>query len=310
MNTLLLIKKKNITSISNRKNNFCLISLNMNTEVFFNSLILKAIKMKSTDLHLTFKQGECQCELRTIKGLISLKTIDLNRNLLEYIKYKAKLDLLKSYKPQTGYFKVLIGEKSIQLRVAHIKNNSMETIVIRIMNPPRYLVIESLFMENDLVLIQNELNKSSGLILISGSTGSGKTTTLYTLLNSYKDKKIYTIEDPIESYHSNLIQLQVNERQDLSFETAIKQILRHDPNIIVIGEIRDEREAKAAIRSALTGHLVFSTIHSNSASKTLDRLHNLGLNHDELISVINLIIHQELRTDGKIRKMTYELYKP
>lgn len=256
--------------------NFCLITLIMNTEVFLNTLILKAIKLKSTDLHITFKQGEGQCELRSIKGLVHLKHMHFDKNLLEYIKYKAKLDLLKSYKPQTGYFKIMIGDKSIQLRIAHIKNNMMETIVIRIMNPPNYLDLESLFRQQDHVFIEKELNKSSGLILISGSTGSGKTTTLYTLLNFYKDKKIYTIEDPIESYHSNLIQLQVNERQDLSFESAIKQILRHDPNIIVIGEIRDEREAKAAIRCALTGHLVFSTIHSNSAKKTLDRLQNLN----------------------------------
>ena len=290
--------------------NFCLITLIMNTEVFFNALILKAIKLKSTDIHITFKQGKGQCELRSIKGLVNLKHMQFDKNLLEYIKYKAKLDLLQSYKPQTGYFKIMIGDKSIQLRIAHIKNNMMETIVIRIMNPPNYLDIESLFRQQDQVFIEKELNKSSGLILISGSTGSGKTTTLYTLLNSYKDKKIYTIEDPIESYHSNLIQLQVNERQDLSFESAIKQILRHDPNIIVIGEIRDEREAKAAIRCALTGHLVFSTIHSNSAKKTLDRLRNLGLNYEELLSVINLVIHQELQTDGKTRKMTYELYQP
>lgn len=282
----------------------------MNTEVFFINLILKAIKLKSTDLHLTFRSGEGQCELRSIKGLVNLKHMHFDKSLLEYIKYKAKLDLLRSYKPQTGYFSIMVGDKSIQLRVAHIKNNSMETIVIRIMNPPHYLDLESLFSPQDQILIKHELSKSSGLILISGSTGSGKTTTLYTLLNSYKEEKIYTIEDPIESYHANLIQLQVNERQDLSFDSAIKQILRHDPNIIVIGEIRDEREAKAAIRCALTGHLVFSTIHSNSAKKTLDRLCNLGIHQKELMSVINLIIHQELLSDGRIRKMTYELFQP
>lgn len=281
----------------------------MSTEVLFHSLLLKAIKAKSTDLHLTFKDGLGQCEFRTINGLIKVRNISLDRSLLDYIKYQSKLDILKSYKPQTGYFKVMIGNLGVQLRVAHIKNNYTESIVIRIMNPPLYLSLENLFSPQDLILIQDELKRSAGLILISGTTGSGKTTTLYTILNALRELKIYTIEDPIESYHSNLVQLQVNERQDLTFETALKQVLRHDPNLIVIGEIRDEIEAKAAIRCALTGHLVISTIHSNSAIKTINRLENLGLPKQEILSVLNLVIHQALVSDGKNRKMTYELHK-
>jgi type II secretory ATPase GspE/PulE/Tfp pilus assembly ATPase PilB-like protein len=177
------------------------------------------------------------------------------------------------------------------------------------MNPPSSLSLESLFLPEDLSLIKTELERSAGLILISGTTGSGKTTTLYTILNALSELKIYTIEDPIESYYSHLVQLQVNERQDLTFETALKQVLRHDPNLIVIGEIRDEIEAKAALRCALTGHLVISTIHSNSAIKTIDRLENLGLPRREILSVLNLVIHQTLNSNGKSRSMSYELYK-
>lgn len=279
----------------------------MNPDAFFNALLLKALKLHSTDLHLTFKEGSGTCELRTLKGLIQLKNTPLDKALLEYLKYSAKLDLLKSYKPQTGYFQVKVGNQLIQLRVAHIKNNALESLVIRIMNPPDYLKLSNLFSSEDLILISNQLNKSSGLILISGSTGSGKTTTLYTILKSYRHQKIYTIEDPIEVIHESMIQLQVNERLDLSFDSALKQVLRHDPNIIVIGEIRDEKEAKAALRCALTGHLVFSTIHSNSAEMTVDRLQNLGLSKHEIDSVLILVIHQNLQTTGKIRKMHYEL---
>jgi len=281
----------------------------MSTEVFFNSLILKAIKLKSTDLHITYKEGHGSCELRTIHGLVKIKNTIIDRNIIDYIKYHSKLDLLKTYKPQTGYFKVHLGQQSIQLRVAYIKNNFTENIVIRIMNPPNTLSIETLFLPQDLLLIKAELKRSAGLILISGTTGSGKTTTLYTMLNALSELKIYTIEDPIESYFPHLIQLQVNERQDLSFDSALKQVLRHDPNIIVIGEIRDEGEAKAALRCALTGHLVISTIHSNSAMKTIDRLINLGLAKDEILSVLNLVIHQSLNSNGKSRSMDYELYK-
>ncbi|NTW95064.1 MAG: Flp pilus assembly complex ATPase component TadA [Erysipelotrichaceae bacterium] len=281
----------------------------MSTEVLFHSLILKALKLKSTDLHLTFREGQGFCEFRTLHGLVKVKNINLDRNLLEYIKYHSKLDLLKSYRPQTGYFKVDLGQQIIQLRVAHIKNNFTESIVIRIMNPPRYISLDTLFKADDLSLIKAELKRSAGLILISGTTGSGKTTTLYTILNALSELKIYTIEDPIEAYHSQLIQLQVNERQDLNFETALKQVLRHDPNLIVIGEIRDEIEAKAALRCALTGHLVLSTIHSNSASKTIDRLENLGVPRNEILSVLNLVIYQKLESDGKSRIMSYELYQ-
>jgi len=282
----------------------------MNVEIFFHSLILKALKNKSTDLHLTFREGQGQCEFRTLTGLIHLKHLPLDKQLLDYIKYKAKLDLLQSYKPQTGYCKIEIGIQIIQLRIAHIKNNLVENIVIRIMNPPNYLNLEILFKPQDLLLIQNEMKKSSGLILISGSTGSGKTTTLYTMLNALSESKIYTIEDPIESYYPNLIQLQINDRQDLTFNSALKQVLRHDPNIIVIGEIRDETEAKAALRCALTGHLVLSTIHSNSAVKTIDRLINLGLTKNEIIGTLNLVIHQQLEVRERKREMMYELYQP
>jgi competence protein ComGA len=279
----------------------------MNPDVFFNSLILKAIKLKSTDLHLTFRDGIGSCELRTLKGLIKLKQEPMDRQILEYIKYQAKLDLLKTYKPQTGYCKLMLGNQMIQLRIAYIKNNHMESLVIRIMNPPDYLKLSTLFKRNDLDLMRPVLNRHHGLILITGSTGSGKTTTLYTILNDYSNQKIYTIEDPIETYHENLVQLQVNERQDLSFDSALKQVLRHDPNIIVIGEIRDENEAKAALRCALTGHLVFSTLHANSAAQTLDRLENLGLAKSEISAVLLLIIHQKLETKGNRREMTYEL---
>jgi len=279
----------------------------MKPDVFFNNLILKALKHKSTDLHLTFREGETTCELRTIHGLVTLKGVQMDKTCLEYIKYLAKLDLLKIYKPQTGYCKIQIGNSLIQLRIAHIKNNLVESVVIRIMNPPTYLKPSTLFRPEDLERINQELQRSSGLILISGTTGSGKTTTLYTLLSAYRANKIYTIEDPIEAYHSGLVQLQVNEKQDLSFDSALKQVLRHDPNIIVIGEIRDEKEAKAALRCALTGHLVFSTIHSNSAQMTLDRLENLGLSGSEIRSVLNLVIHQRLETNGAFRIMRYEL---
>lgn len=279
----------------------------MNPDVFFNQLVLKAIKHKSTDIHLTIHEGEGRIELRTLQGLVTLKNAFPDKALIEYVKYAAKLDLLKSYRPQTGYCKVKLGTSVIQLRVAHIKNNLVESLVIRIMNPPPYLSLETLFGENDLPRIRSVIQKTSGLILISGSTGCGKTTTLYTILNSFNHQKIYTIEDPIESYHASLVQLQVNERQDLSFDTALKQVLRHDPNIIVIGEIRDEKEARAALRCALTGHLVFSTIHANSAQKTIDRLINLGLSEHELRSVLLLIIHQTLDSGEKGRTMRYEL---
>ncbi len=279
----------------------------MTPETFFIQLITTAVHKKASDVHFRFEQGRGSIELRTHKGLLRLKQV-AEPALLEYIKYRAQLDLLTSYAPQTGQLSVQIGHQFIHLRVAYLHSLTMDHVVIRILNPSHPLTLENLFEPHDRIRIMDQLQKSSGLVLISGATGSGKTTTLYTLLNQLASRKIVTIEDPIETHFAPITQLQINPRQGLTFDSAIKQVLRHDPDIIVIGEIRDEIEARAALRSALTGHLVLSTIHARSAKLTIDRLTNMGLSADEINQVLNLIIYQALLDLPQGRQLHYELY--
>jgi len=146
--------------------------------------------------------------------------------------------------------------------------------------------------------------------LISGSTGSGKTTTLYQCLYWLLPQKIVTIEDPIERRIEGLVQFQINHQKKFGFEEAIKQVLRHDPNIIVIGEIRDEKEAKAVLRIALSGHLVISTIHANSMRKTITRMKNFGVDPTELDEALVGVVYQTMGVDedGK-RKVRFDLFE-
>jgi competence protein ComGA len=279
----------------------------MTPETFFIRWMTLAIQRKATDLHLRFEEGRGTLELRTPKGMIKLKET-ADQSLLEYLKFRADLDLFLGFVPQTGHTSLMIGQQRIHLRIAYLHTLTYDHLVIRILNPPRYLKPHDLFLQTDAIKIQECLHTRSGLIMIAGATGSGKTTTLYTLLNQVQSRKIVTIEDPIEVHYPFLTQIQINPRQNLTFESAIKQVLRHDPDIIVIGEIRDEIEAKAALRSALTGHLVLSTIHARSAEQTIDRLTNLGLDRQEILNNLVLIIHQELIDVSHGKKVHYVLY--
>ena len=138
------------------------------------------------------------------------------------------------------------------------------------------------------------LKEDNGLVLFSGATGSGKTTTLYSLLKSVDGSIIYTIEDPIEVVNDKFVQLQINERIGFDYEAGIKQIMRHDPDIIMVGEIRDDKAAKMALRAANTGHLVLSTIHASSVASTIDRMVDLGVSEEYLYEMLICLVHQKM----------------
>lgn len=201
-----------------------------------------------------------------------------------------------------------IFNRDIYLRIAHFKNYLIETMVLRILNPQQRLSFESLFNTSEQMIIQEMIARNSGLILFAGSTGSGKSTSLFTLIHHLREQKIYAIEDPVEFYYPNLVQLEINPSINFDFEAAIKQVLRHDPNVIIIGEIRDEKEAKAAIRCAYSGHLVLSTIHANDAYSVVGRLENFNINKQEIKQVLNGIIYQKLLHDDQ-KKMRFAAYE-
>lgn len=282
----------------------------MDNEKIFKKLILSAINLNTTDIHLQLSNREQRCEFRTLNGLVEMRTFKFDHSFFEYIKYIANLDLLTDLKPQSGRIKIKINQVECFIRCAYFKNYLIETIVLRILNPKNLLTLKTLFNE-DSDYIEQKLDLPSGLILFSGSTGSGKTTSLFTCLKELKHKKIYSIEDPVEYFYDHLVQLEVNSNQSFNFKEAIKQVLRHDPNIIVIGEIRDEIEAKSAIRCALSGHLVLSTIHSNSAEMTIKRLIDMEIDLSTLKDVIKLIVYQELNVNEEknARKAKFEFFE-
>lgn len=282
----------------------------MDNEKIFKKLILNAINLNTTDIHLQLSNREQHCEFRTLNGLVEMKTFKFDHSFFEYIKYIANLDLLTDLKPQSGRIKIKLNQVECFIRCAYFKNYLIETIVLRILNPKNLLTLKTLFNE-DSDYIEQKLDLPSGLILFSGSTGSGKTTSLFTCLKELKHKKIYSIEDPVEYFYDHLVQLEVNSNQSFNFKEAIKQVLRHDPNIIVIGEIRDEIEAKSAIRCALSGHLVLSTIHSNSAEMTIKRLIDMEIDLSTLKDVIKLIVYQELNVNEEknARKAKFEFFE-
>lgn len=261
----------------------------------FRKLLLQALKEKSSDIHLTLKDHLLTVEFRTIKGLKKYRGTDVSVKLMDYLKYVSHMDLLNTLQPQTGSFQFLLNQKEYFLRFACLSSGKTESGVLRILNPIHSLSIKSLFAKPfEFREIKRLLHLTTGLIIISGSTGSGKSTTLFTCIGECAHQKIYTIEDPIEHLYPEILQLQVNRQKKFGFEEAIKQVLRHDPNIVVIGEIRDELEAKAAIRCALSGHLVISTLHAISAEKSISRLINLGVNEVELRQVLEAVIFQKL----------------
>ena len=247
----------------------------MQYEKVFRKLILNAIEQHASDIHLEISEQGAHCELRTMQGLISVKSIRVEPALFAYIKYRSNLDLYTDRKPQSGRIVINLLNKEYYLRVAHFKNYLVETMVLRILNPKQALSFDSLYNSDEQRIVEELLLMNSGLVLFAGSTGSGKSTSLFTTMTKLKNQKIYSIEDPVEFYYPNLVQLEINQDLNFDFQAAIKQVLRHDPNIIIIGEIRDEDEAKAAIRCAYSGHLVISTIHANDSQSVISRLINL-----------------------------------
>lgn len=262
-------------------------------------IIYRAILKKATDIHLVLR-NDLRISLRIYGALIHYGTFDheVGMKLMNFIKYRSSIHSNYRLLPQTGHFQLFIQKKLYYLRVSYLPTLEFESIVIRILNNHDILKIEQLTPQED---IQNYLHwltqQKSGLFLISGATGSGKSTTLYTLLKEIslsQKSNIITIEDPIEVYLDNCLQVELNEKLGITYEQTLKQILRHDPDVIMIGEIRDEITAKIAITCALTGHLVLTTIHASSAPLSLKRLMNLSIQKIDIIDVVIGVMSQQI----------------
>ena len=264
-------------------------------------LIKEAITSKATDIHFSFTSQQSVISMRTLDGLKPTISRDADYSLYQYLKFLSKLDLAASMKPQSGTFSIVVNDYLWHCRFSAIETFFSQNGVLRILNLSKIESLSDITSDSENVnTIRKLLNNQHGLLLFSGVTGSGKSTTMFSGLKDIKGKSIYTLEDPVECLYPNLMQIQINEQTSLDFEAGIKQLLRHDPDIIVIGEIRSPQEAKAAIRCALSGHLVCATIHASSANQTLMRLLDFGCTKEELNQInLNIIYQNLIITDFK-----------
>ena len=268
---------------------------------FVNKMLLDAIRGGSSDLHFEPYEKIYRVRLRTDGMLreVARPPINLAGRIAARLKVMASLDISERRKPQDGRIKMRISKtKAIDFRVNTLPTLWGEKIVMRILDPSSaQMGIDALGYEPDQKTLYLEaLSQPQGLILVTGPTGSGKTVSLYTGLNILNtvDINISTAEDPVEINMEGINQVNVNPRQGLDFAQALRSFLRQDPDVIMVGEIRDLETAEIAIKAAQTGHLVLSTLHTNSAAETLTRLQNMGVAGFNIATSVNLIIAQRL----------------
>ncbi len=254
-----------------------------------NSLFFQAIKKGASDIHI--ESGERKGEVRLrIDGALK-KHLDLERSIIglviNRIKVISNLDISEKRVPQDGRTQISISGKTLDVRVSVLPTYHGERVVMRILAQSEHIpTLESLGFQEDITTnLYKLLNHAHGMILVTGPTGSGKSTTLHACLQhiATPDKNIITVEDPVEYNADNISQIQVNAKVGLTFASGLRSILRQDPDIIMVGEIRDNETAEIALRSALTGHLLLSTLHTNDATSSLSRLMDMGI-EDFLIS--------------------------
>lgn len=282
-----------------------------------NDLIKKAIDLGASDIHFEPTENNLKIRYR-IDGLLC-DSVTIHRMMISSILVRIKIminaDIGQQQLPQDGKTNFVYNNKEFDLRVSTIPTIFGEKIVIRILNRDSLIMpLEKLgFDKNQITLFKNMIRKTQGLILATGPTGSGKTTTLYSAINVLcsKEKNIITIEDPVEYQLQGINQIQVNYKSGLTFSRGLRAILRQDPDIIMVGEIRDTETAKIAVQSALTGHLVLSTLHTNDCIGSIARLADMGIEPYLIASSLVGVISQRLlrMSCPKCEKCSYSGYK-
>ena len=270
------------------------------------SMIYTAIKRRASDIHVETQDDALHVKYR-IDGVLqaAMRPIDkqFHSAVLSHIKVMAELDIAEKRVPQDGRFKLRMPGKTIDFRVSIMPSIHGEDAVIRILDKEsiseqfRELRLDILgFPADELRRFRRAIAEPYGMVLVTGPTGSGKTTTLYGALAEIasSEDKIVTIEDPVEYQLKGITQIPINERKGLTFARGLRSILRHDPDKIMVGEIRDPETAQIAIQSALTGHLVFTTVHANNVVDVLGRFLNMGVEAYQFVSALNCVLAQRL----------------
>lgn len=265
-----------------------------------NAMIAEAVKLKASDIHIEPYERTLSIRLRVdgvLREILSLPS-RMTPVLTSRVKVMARLDIAEKRVPQDGRISLAFGAKTVDVRVSTLPARFGERVVMRILDQEAArLDLDSLGMPPEtLSRFQNALKKPNGIILVTGPTGSGKTTTLYgalTLLNE-PSRNILTVEDPVEYAIDGVGQTQINPKVGMTFATGLRAILRQDPDVVMVGEIRDVETAEIAIQASLTGHLVLSTVHTNSAIGAVTRLRDMGVEPFLLSSTIAAVLAQRL----------------
>jgi len=265
-----------------------------------NDILFRALQLRASDIHVHPYEAKIQIRYR-IDGIL-YDTLSLNRNVLPLIisriKVMAGMDIAERRLPQDGRCSVRLGQREVDLRVSTVPTSFGERSVLRLLDKSAALfgLNELGLWEDDLKKFDSLLGRTHGVIFVTGPTGSGKSTTLYACLNRLNsaEKNIMTIEDPIEYQLEGISQMQVASKKGMTFATSLRHVLRQDPDVIMVGEVRDFETARMAIQSSLTGHLVFSTLHTNDAAGAVSRLLDLGVEPYLVSSSLIAIMAQRL----------------
>ena len=277
------------------------------------SLIHLMVVRRASDAHFTLRDGQLHLQLRCLGAMDEQDDGLFDVRLFQYLKYVAGLDLGDLARPQSGKLFRSYQGKPLQFRFSLLCTNEMQTGVLRLLDHYRFESLEDICTDpRQREVLHAPSRGRQGLALFSGPTGSGKTTTLHVLLRRASlryHRQVITLEDPIEIADSAYIQLQVNERSGFTYEAGIEQLLRHDPDVLMIGEIRSEKSAQMAVRAALSGHSVFSTVHAKSCQEVFARMLEFGISEEQLSATLSFVSTQRLlaRKDGQGRMCVYEL---
>jgi len=281
------------------------------------STLFDALNKRASDIHIESSEAGVQIKYR-VDGVLFRATEPLDGRfqgpIISRIKVMSELDISERRIPQDGRFKVRMGSKSIDFRVSIMPSIHGEDAVIRILDKESIakdlhgLTLDVLGIEgHELTRFRRMIREPYGMVLVTGPTGSGKTTTLYAALSEIhnEQEKIVTIEDPVEYQLKGVVQIPVNEKKGLTFARGLRSILRHDPDKIMVGEIRDPETAQIAVQSALTGHLVFTTVHANNVFDVLGRFLHMGIDAYNFVSSLNCVAAQRL-----VRKICVHCKRP
>ena len=276
-----------------------------------NDILFRALQLRASDIHVHPYETKIQIRYR-IDGIL-YDVLSLNRNVLPLvisrIKVMAGMDIAERRMPQDGRCSVRLGQREVDLRVSTVPTSYGERSVLRVLDKSQgvFALGELGLWEEDLRRLDSLLNRSHGVIFVTGPTGSGKSTTLYACLNRINsaEKNVITIEDPIEYQLGGISQIQVASKKGMTFATSLRHVLRQDPDVIMVGEVRDVETARMAIQSSLTGHLVFSTLHTNDSAGAVSRLLDLGVEPYLASSSLIAIMAQRL-----VRRVCPDCKKP